>query len=685
LSFQNDYFAAAKADVLAAELLTRAENSLTHQKQIGLISKWTQSYNFYYGNHFKTGAGDSAIKSAGTHGELKLLTINQYRNLLRHMLIMTTAQRPAWDCRAVNTDPRSLTSAKLGGNILDYYMFEKRLGRYFKRAGETALVLSKGFLKATWDPSLGRPYGRKSVKDANGQNLVDSDGVPMTKIEYEGDISVSCHMPQDVFYDEGLEDFAQADWVCVRVWKNKYNLAARHPDLREKILALPTKRDVMKSYQMGFTSLEDSSLVEIFEFYHKKTEALPNGRCSFFGKGVELYDGPFPYEKRLPVFRIVPGEILGTAEGYTDGFDLLSIQEAIDTLSSIIFTNQNAHGVQSILMPEGCNMTAVQIAQGLRAIKYNPASGKPEPMQLTSTPPEIFKFLEMLERFAETISGVNSVARGNPDSSLKSGVALGLVQSMALQFASGFQESWVELLEDVGTFILCDLLKNFAENDRMVAIAGKNNRGYMSKFKGKDLLPIDRVIVDLGNPMSRTTGGRVAMADNLLEKGMIKTPQEYLTVLNTGQLEPAIQGTEAELALIRQENDDLLEGKDVVGLAFDKHLLHMQEHSVLFANPEIRRSPQLLQKALEHWQWHKQTYQTQDPIVAMVSGEPPAPMPPPPPGMPPIGPPPGPGAPMEPPPGGAGMPMPPMPQDLMAPQTNLAAINPPMPEGVPNA
>ena len=51
----------------------------------------------------------------------------------------------------------------------------------------------------------------------------------------------------------------------------------------------------------------------------------------------------------------------------------------------------------------------------------------------------------------ETLSGVNSVARGNPEASLQSGTALAMVQSQALQFMSGLQQSYIQLIEDVGT------------------------------------------------------------------------------------------------------------------------------------------------------------------------------------------------------------------------------------------
>jgi len=122
-----------------------------------------------------------------------------------------------------------------------------------------------------------------------------------------------------------------------------------------------------------------------------------------------------------------------------------------------------------------------QISSGMTHIEYNPIQGAPnggapQPLNLTNTPAEIFNFMQMLEKAMETISGINSVVRGNADqaSNLRSGNALALVQSQALQFISGLQQSYIQMIEDVGTGLI-NLLKTFAAAPRVAAIAGTNN------------------------------------------------------------------------------------------------------------------------------------------------------------------------------------------------------------------
>ena len=76
----------------------------------------------------------------------------------------------------------------------------------------------------------------------------------------------------------------------------------------------------------------------------------------------------------------------------------------------------------------------------------------------------------MLIQSMETISGISSVTRGNPEASLKSGTALALIQSMSLQFISGLQQNYVKLIEDVGTNLI-NILKDYAKTPKTIAIS----------------------------------------------------------------------------------------------------------------------------------------------------------------------------------------------------------------------
>jgi hypothetical protein len=230
----------------------------------------------------------------------------------------------------------------------------------------------------------------------------------------------------------------------------------------------------------------------------------------------------------------------------------------------------------------------------------------------------------MLIQSAETISGVNSVTRGNPEASLKSGTALALVQSMSLQYISGLQQSYVKLIEDVGTAIV-QILKDFATTPKVITLVGKNNRPLLKEFTGEQISAINRVVVDVGNPLARTTAGRVQMAEQMLQMNLIKSPEQYFQVINTGKIETLFEGEMNELLLIKSENEQMLEGKDVLVSPLDKHRLHINEHKAVLSDPDLRRDPELVRIVLDHIEKHLNALRETDPALLQLVGEQPLP------------------------------------------------------------
>jgi hypothetical protein len=231
-------------------------------------------------------------------------------------------------------------------------------------------------------------------------------------------------------------------------------------------------------------------------------------------------------------------------------------------------------------------------------------------------PPEIFNFANILVHTQETISSVNSVARGNVERQM-SGTAMALVAQQALTFSSGLQHSYNTLIENVGSAVI-ELNQTYAVVPRIAQIAGKSKKSYMQEFKGDDLKGISRIVVDSANAFTKTSAGKVEVANNLLQSGLIKTPEQYLQVVQTGTLEPLVEHDQAQLMLIRQENEMLASGQEVQSLMTDDHSLHVLEHSVVLSDPDVRRDPAILNTALAHIQGHINLAQNQNPMLTQM-------------------------------------------------------------------
>jgi len=613
---EKQYFANETGTELLDSLNARVEEYYRYLESSGRLRRMRLAYTNYYGND---GLHSSLeIQQGGEQGELNVVKVNEYRNLLQHLLVMTTSQRPALDCRAVNTDAKSMQQTIIGNGIVEYYLKEKKVEVDLKSMCEIALVLEEGFLAMSWNTDMGEEV---AVDPDSGRAIKD------------GDIQFDLLTPLDVIRNPYIEN-SNPQWQILRLQTNKWDLCAKYPEKAEKIQALAQKPDNTQLYWVQSTNKMNEDMVDLFLFYHEKTSAVPKGRAVLFVQDVLLYDMPLPY-KSVPVVRMTPSDQIKSPFGYSVGMDLLALQQLTDALHSVCASNQIRFGVQSVKGPKGADIDVQQIGMGMTYFELDPKYvDLLQPLQLTSTPAEVFNYNDSIAQKMETLSGVNSVARGNPEASLKSGAALALVQSMAVQFNNGLQQSYVQALEQTGTKII-QFLQSFAKSPRLAAIAGKNNIDKMKSFTSEDILSISRVTCEIANPMSRTLAGRMEIANNLLQNGQIKRPEQYFALLETGRFEPLLDNEMNELLGIQQTKEAILEGQSVPALVTDNHPLYILELKGMLATAEAKANPQLVKAVLDRITQHLNFMRTADPQLLQLCGVtplPPPPMAPPPPG-----------------------------------------------------
>lgn len=602
-----------------------------------MAARQRRAYQYYFGLNPSGVHATSQILRGGQNGELAKVRVNHSRALVNTLLNLIVAPKLVWQPKAVNIDYDALRECELASAILEYYWVERAVGRHAVKALEEALVFAEGYVLGEWESEGGDTYA------------IEPGAAPTRS----GDIRFTNVSSWDVIRDPTKSSYDACDWVIVRLYRNKYDLAAKYPDQREEILSVPAETKLDVSRPVGKTESDD---VDCYYFFHKRTPAVPGGRETvFLSSGEVLSDLELSYEE-IPLYRVSAGEITGTPYGYTPYLDILGVQELMDSLHTIIASNQSTLAGQVIIVEEGSDISPEEIAGGLKVIYIQPGSVPPKALELLRTPSEVFAHLQTLKKEQELLFGLNSVVRGEPQSGELSGSALALLQSQALQQSSTLQSDYVRLAQGLGSFTI-DVIKSRADVPRQVALVGKASSFLVTdvEYSKDSLTRIKKVQVDIGNPLAQTGAGRIEMAKELIQLGVIKSAEQYMQVLQTGRIEPLTQSLSHELLLIKSENEQLARGESPFALALDDHMLHAREHRAVLANPEARRNPDVVRATLEHISQHEQLfYSTAPSTLAMVGQQPP--MVPPAGAMGPGGPPMGPGGP--PPPGGPSGPPP---------------------------
>jgi hypothetical protein len=592
-----------------------------------ISSRLSLAWRYYFGYDPSGFHATSTIGRAGSQGELAEIRVNHSRSLVNVLLNLVTAQKLVWTPRATNIDPESLRQTEIAAAVLEYYWRDRGVSAYANKAVEEAIAFTEGFVLTEWDTHAGEIVS-PDPEDETGVGIIRSGDIKFTNVS-----------TWNVIRDPHKQSFDELDWVIVRLYRNKFELAARYPAMEDDILS--ARSDVVsKKSRPSQRDMNDSDDIPVYHFYHKASAALPYGRFAIcLDNKTVLRDGPLETDS-WPLHRVSPAELIGTPFAYSPYLEILGLQELYDSLQSTAATNLTTFGVQSIAVELNELSTPVdELAGGMRAFYYRPGGRPPEPLQLTKSPPELYSHLQDIKRNMELGMGLNAVVRGEAQSDKMSGAALALLQSQALQQASMLQGNYIRMVESIGGSVL-DFFRKKATHPRKVAIVGESSSFLVeeAEFDDQSFGEIKAVTVEVGNPLSQTPAGRAEMAKDLLQMGTITTTEQYERLLATGRLETMTKGLRDELINVAAENQDISKGVQPIAMIHDNHLMHGKEHCRPVANPSARRSPPVMEAHQAHMLEHYSLYfgvpveqVTMDPLykdrMLILSGQqPPPPM-----------------------------------------------------------
>lgn len=642
-----EYFAKENAQKLAGLLEGKIDQWMSNagtnyaSLYMSLVQAQWRNSQAYYSPLTNPDSQNSALGFIGQQGELAKMTVPVSRTLIRQFVTLITKQRWNFEVLADVTDANPLQTAKLGKALCNYLVDKNQLDLLMEQVAERVCVLGNCFLSCVWKSDKGYIYSRN-----------DDDS-----LNYSGDVHIEMHDMWDVIFDYSINNFNDLDWIILRRKVNRWDLVAQYPAMADQIKRLPSAyTDTLKGYACNYLSNNDD-VVYVREFYHRPTPALPMGRFTAYGDPNcvfcdEEHNNPY---QGIPIFSFKFETIQNSCLGYPLLSSLLACQEALDSSYSTITTNQAAFGVQSVLIPHGANIGVSEISGGSKVIYYNvqnaEGGGKPEALQLTATPTEVFNYTKDLSNMLGQLSMVNDTLRGSPPPNVTSGTMAATISANALEFLSTAAKSITIGLEKCMNQVLYNY-KTFANVEQIIDVAGEDGISFTKEFLGTDLSVLKKIKIRTQSPIMNSTAGRLQLTDAimpLLQSGNTEAIDKYVSIIEGGPVETMFESEFSERVAVQQEVDALLDGKTVVPIVTDNHPLFIREYRKLLYNQNIRINSPLLATIMQLMQERIQMEQTMDPYLkAMLRGQP-LPPPPPPPGM-------------APPPGG-GMPPPPGPGD----------------------
>lgn len=646
------YWALNEGEELGAAVRKKVERAQRHVLSSGLWWLWVKAHSLMHGMG-KDGYTSHSLEKKGKQGELTSFNVNHFRSIVRHYRNLAVGQRPTLEPMPENGAVDAETQARKARDVLEHY---SRRGWEDVQTDVTryAALLGAGWEWKWWNFKRGEEAmpamtPEQAMADAEAQGM-DPDATAehvsaMTAPQFSGDFEFHALRPNDVYFDSSLKSSRGIHWVVLRLRVNRWDLMADFPERAEDIRSLKrasidTQCDF--AYGPGLTSAsstEEDDTVCLYVLLHDKRPACPEGRLALcLSSGAPLLVDSLPAGV-FSVRRLADDDFIDSAHGYSNAWDLMGLQEYVNMAASIMASNQRTHGVSVIAAPKGSDVDASKIGQGQILLKYNPGVGnKPEAINFTSTPPEVINGMDNAVGSMERISGVNAVARGDPQASLRTGPALAIVKASSVETSIDFQESLRRYYDKSASDLLL-IFQTFADDAVKVQVTGQTG-ALTDSVKGSDIAAVKAVKVDVGSPLSRTLAGKIEMATNLMAIAkQNETPVDigqYFRVLETGRIDDMTELDAKRRRNIAKENEMLAKARFVPGtqeldhavpmprcLATDDARMHVQHHLSGLDSPEARANPAYVRATLQHVAEHMASstaVQTREPALLEVAG-----------------------------------------------------------------
>ena len=426
---------------------------------------------------------------------------------------------------------------------------------------------------------------------------------------------------------------------------------------------------------------DDDKLVNVFEFWHKRSETMPQGMFAFMAGGVVLVNEPYPIKTyphgELPMIPYAPlsfdKNIVGTASRISKARPL---QRELNTIRTIILENTVSLGSGLWLIPREAKIDFKRIDNGPAVYVEYEGRWKPERQSGVSVSNGLFTHLVVIQDDINEVFAFHSASKGKqPKGGPRSGIGIALLQEKDLTQNAPIIREFEKKDEMAMNQMLILAFANY--NERILPIVGSDNDWTQFRFNPEEMGGKVNVVVESGSSLPLTKAVQIDTTLQMLQFGLLNPgdPEErrkIFQVLDIGGIEHILKDSVKDINFAKKEFlvaeasyfkaggpkiiqqliaelDLQLDGKSegefnkamesiqsfVARIAFvppiqifDKHDIHIIEHRKFLVDNTFKYTGDgdpglriLLGFMQQHYAEHNQIFQEQQIRNAIISGE----------------------------------------------------------------
>lgn len=553
----------------------------------GITRVQRMNSQLYKGRHYLSQGLDPAIPYLKNrqnydknHAKIVLNYVGQAVD--QHVAEMA-GYEPSLICVPSNDEEEDRVAARTGKNCLDHYNYTFNLKTAFSTFHRRKKVHGETFAFMLWDESAGDYHPKYKewlrirremglgedtavpLTDPNtGEQILGTDGKPLfiQQAVRVGDLSLKFELSERVLYpcpDSYLWD--DVPWVIRMVPTDVDEVKYRWPHVADLI-----KEDGLVNKYMYPMPRSLTSKVWVRYLYHKPTRFLPDGYYMATTETAVLEVEPrnIANHELLPCIRGTDVDVDFDVTAMSFIQNLTSLQHGINNSTSMILQNQALFAYPKYVSPRGAKVKYAELGNDRGIYEYSGPQA-PEIMAANSTPPDTWRFADLMQNHFKTLSGIFPTSQGTPPQGITANVALRMLDEQERKFRKPAIDKHATNVQTLGRLILATLGTYRQPDDgALISILGKNNERYMRYFDTGHLgFPTQVHLLKSGGLPDSPAAKTQTVLDITERFPELWSGDEVLEYLDIARPEKLIQSATVARQSAESEMEDLLAGQMV--------------------------------------------------------------------------------------------------------------------------
>jgi len=605
-----------------------------------LEPQWFMSLAFFQNRQWLAYMGNRLVEPAGLDDPGRITeTENRITGIVRTELAKLTKTRPVWIATPQSGDEEDTNAASLSEQIMRYQWSHLNMRKHDLKALEWARITGAGFLKVTWDPTIGDPVDVLVRPD--GSLMTDETGKTMrgnqdmaqafasatgaevkSKRIAPGDLRVEAPSPFGTLVDPLADVFEDAEWLIEETVRSQ-DYCKRHWDveLMPDTIASP---GLVEMQLMGGLSSGSSTYkgVRIRQYWCKPCDEYPGGARIVWAQGKVLDSDEKPFDPMPWIMYTgipVPGRLWGMGI-----VELLqgSQTELNKTLSQMAENRNRIGNPTGIAAKQAVGDTEKFLENISQAGGWHffDESGSQHPIPSYLEPPTLPDYVkelpDQIRRSMEDISGQHEVTNAQVPPGVTAAAAITLLldqDDTRLALAVADHEEGLGIM---GTKIL-EHVQRYYTDSRVIKIAGDDGAWQIFDFRNTDLRGNTHIEVQAGSSFPQSQAAKQAMMKDIITM-MTQTGNglhgrqlsQFFRDLGLGATDHLIQEYTVNETQVNRENVLLMRGVRLEINDYDDTQAHIDGHTDQQKSASYAKAPAQIKQTFEaHVQLHRQQQQ----------------------------------------------------------------------------